>query len=176
MKTSNDKQEKELNYWRHTGIKGVSEDSGKMQFNTAIARIMEFYNALSKYLNEKSKNLQFLKECAEDFIKLLAPFAPHFAEEQWNKINPSDFSDNSYSVFNQSWPLLDPDALVKDEIEIAIQINGKIMGRVNVSSIMGENEIKDMVLGNTDIMDAVKGRTVTKVIVVKGRLVNIVVK
>ena len=77
-------QEQELNFWRHTAIKGVTEDGDKMQFNTAIARMMEFVNALSKYMQEDVKNLDFLKEVVLDFVRLLAPFAPHFCEEEWN--------------------------------------------------------------------------------------------
>ena len=71
-KTTMDKAEKELNFWRHTAIKGVSEDADKMQFNTAIARMMEFVNALSKYLQEDAKNLDFLKETIIDFLKILS--------------------------------------------------------------------------------------------------------
>ncbi|MDU2703164.1 MAG: leucine--tRNA ligase, partial [Clostridium sp.] len=135
-KSTIDKAEKELNFWRHTAIKGVSEDGDKMQFNTAIARMMEFVNALSKYMQEETKNLDFLKEVILDFIRLLAPFAPHFSEEQWN------LAGNATSVFNEAWPTFDPKALVKDEVEIAIQINGKIKNRINVASDLDEEGIK----------------------------------
>ena len=69
-----DKAEKELNFWLNNAIKGVTEDGEKMQFNTAIARMMEFINALSKYVQEETKNLDFLKTVCESFIKILAPF------------------------------------------------------------------------------------------------------
>ena len=111
-KTTIDKAEKELNFWLNTAIKGVSEDGEKMQFNTAIARMMEFINALSKYNKEEVKNTSFLKEVCESFIKILAPFAPHFSEEQWSLFG------NTTSVFNESFPEFDPKALVKDEVEI----------------------------------------------------------
>lgn len=171
-----EKAEKELDFWRHSSIRGVSEDSEILQFNTAIARMMEFTNALSKYLNEDVKNPAFLKGCALDFIKLLAPFAPHFSEEQWNKFNGSEGADNNYSVFNQSWPVFNPAALVKDEVEIAIQVNGKIKARINVPSDMNEEAIKAASLDNADIKAALEGKTLVKVIVIKGKLVNIVVK
>jgi leucyl-tRNA synthetase len=174
-KTTIDKAEKELNFWRHTAIKGVTEDSDKLQFNTAIARLMEFTNALSKYLQETQKNSAFLKEVISDYIKLLAPFAPHFTEENWNKIYTIS-EGNNYSVFNQSWPTFDPAALIKDEIEIAIQVNGKIKARINVPSDASEDTIKESSLNNEDIKSAIEGKTVAKVIVIKGRLVNIVVK
>ena len=169
-KSTIDKAEKELNFWRHTAIKGVSEDGDKMQFNTAIARMMEFVNALSKYMQEETKNLDFLKEVILDFIRLLAPFAPHFSEEQCN------LAGNATSVFNEAWPTFDPKALVKDEVEIAIQINGKIKNRINVASDLDEEGIKAAALNDDVIKQNTEGKTVVKVIVIKGRLVNIVVK
>lgn len=171
-----DKAEKELNFWRHSAIKGVTEDSEILQFNTAIARMMEFTNALSKYLNEEVKNPEFLKECVLDFVKLLAPFAPHFSEEQWNRYNTTDKIGNDYSIFNQNWPIFNPAALIKDEVEIAIQVNGKIKSRINVPSDMTEEDIKAASLDSEDIKAAIEGKTIAKVIVIKGRLVNIVVK
>lgn len=169
-KTTVDKAEKELNFWLHNAIKGVTEDADKMQFNTAIARMMEFVNALSKYLQEDVKNLDFLKNSCIDFLKILAPFAPHFAEEQWSLLGLD------YSIFNQSWPEFDAKALVKDEVEIAIQVNGKIKAKINVSTDLDEEGIKAASLANENIVAATEGKTVVKVIVIKGRLVNIVVK
>ena len=135
-KTTMDKAEKELNYWRHNTIKSVTDDTDKLQFNTAIARMMEFINALSKYTQEKEMNLDFLKDVVYDYLRLLAPFAPHFSEEQWNLLG------NSYSIFNEAWPKFDPKALVKDEVEIAIQVNGKIKNKIMVSSDLDEEGIK----------------------------------
>ncbi|MBB6713584.1 leucine--tRNA ligase [Clostridium gasigenes] len=169
-KTTMDKSEKELNFWRHTAIKGVSEDADKMQFNTAIARMMELVNSLSKYLQEDALNLDFLKETIIDFLKILAPFAPHFTEEQWNLLGLD------YSIFNHPWPIFDPKALVKDEVEIAIQVNGKIKARINVASDLSEESIKAASLENEDVLASTEGKTIVKVIVIKGRLVNIVVK
>ncbi|MTK14298.1 MAG: leucine--tRNA ligase [Clostridiaceae bacterium] len=169
-KTTLDKAEKELNYMRHHAIKAVSEDTAKFQFNTSIARLMEFTNALSKYAGEDIKNSSFLKETILDFIKLIAPFAPHFAEEQW------ELSGMSYSVFNDNWPTFDSQALIKDEVEIAIQVNGKIKAKVNIATGLTEDQIKEAALDNDDIKASIEGKEVKKVIVVKGRLVNIVVK
>ncbi len=168
VKSTIDKAEKELNFWRHTAIKGVTEDSEKLQFNTAIARMMEFTNALNKYLGEEVKNNSFLKEAIVDYVKLLAPFAPHFAEEQWENLGMN------FSVFNESWPVFDGSALVKDEVEIAIQINGKIKAKINVSTSANDEEIKEVALNDNNVKAALEGKTVRKVIVIKGRLVNIV--
>lgn len=169
-KTTIDKAEKELNYWRHFAIRGVTSDTEILQFNTAIARMMELTNALSKYLNEETKNASFLKEVIIDFIKMLAPFAPHFAEEQWSLLGMN------YSVFNEEWPKFDAAALVKDEVEIAIQINGKIKARINVPSDLNEDGIKEASLNNEDVKKALEGKAVAKIIVIKGKLVNIVAK
>ncbi|MDV4152490.1 leucine--tRNA ligase [Clostridium sp. AL.422] len=169
-KTTVDKAEKELNFWLHNAIKGVTEDAEKMQFNTAIARMMEFVNALSKYLQEDVKNLEFLKKTCIDFLKILAPFAPHFAEEEWSQLGLD------YSIFNQEWPKFDPKALVKDEVEIAIQVNGKIKAKINVPTDLDEEGIKAASLANENVIAATEGKNIVKVIVIKGRLVNIVVK
>jgi leucyl-tRNA synthetase len=168
-RTSFGKAEKELNYWRHFAIKGVTEDTEKLQFNTAIARLMELTNAISKYVIEENKNNDFLKEVLVDYLKLLAPFAPHFAEENWETLGME------YSIFNQSWPKFDADALIKDEIEIAIQINGKIKSRIIVAQDLNEEAIKEVSLKDEAVISAIEGKTVRKVIVIKGRLVNIVV-
>ena len=175
-KTTMDKAEKELNYWRHFAIKNVTTDSEILQFNTAIARIMELTTALSKYMNESRKNLSLLKDTLTDFIKLIAPFTPHFAEEQWNLLYKIKDSDIDYSVFNQKWPKLDEKALIKDEIEIAIQVNGKIKTRINIASGLSEDLIKEAALNDSDITSSIEGKSIVKVIVIKGRLVNIVVK
>ncbi|MDM0458813.1 leucine--tRNA ligase [Clostridium perfringens] len=169
-KTTMDKAEKELNYWRHNTIKSVTDDTDKLQFNTAIARMMEFINALSKYTQEKEMNLDFLKDVVSDYLRLLAPFAPHFSEEQWSLLG------NSYSIFNEAWPKFDPKSLVKDEVEIAIQVNGKIKNKIMVSSDLDEEGIKAAALADEKIIASTEGKTVVKVIVIKGRLVNIVVK
>jgi leucyl-tRNA synthetase len=170
IKATTDAQEKELNFWRHTAIKGVSEDADKMQFNTAIARLMELTNALHKYLQEPIKNSVVLTETVVDFLKLLSPFAPHFAEEQWNLLG------NDSTIFNEKWPEFNPSALIKDEVEIAIQINGKIKVKIDVPSNLDEEGIKVASLENEIIKEQTDGKAIVKVIVIKGRLVNIVVK
>jgi leucyl-tRNA synthetase len=163
-------EEKELNFVRNHSIKSITEDADRFQFNTSIARMMEFTNALMKYMNMENKNAKFLKEVIDDYVRLLAPFAPHFTEEQWEK------SGNAYSVINEPWPAYDPKALVKDEVEIAIQVNGKIRSKVNVSSSMTDKEIETLALEDQETASFLEGKTVVKVIVIKGRLVNIVVK
>ena len=131
---------------------------------------MELTNALSKYLQETIKNPEFLKETITDFIKLLAPFAPHFAEEEWSLLG------NNSTVFNERLPEFDPSALIKDEVEIAVQVNGKIKAKIMIPSNLDEEGIKSAALENEHIKENTEGKNIVKVIVIKGRLVNIVVK
>lgn len=169
-KTSIDKAEKELNYWRHNTIKSVTKDAEILQFNTAIARMMEFVNALTKYTKETQMNFEFLKDVLNDYVRLLAPFAPHFSEEQWSLLGNTD------SVFNEEWPKFDGKALIKDEVEIAIQINGKVKHKITVASGLSDDEIKTIALEDEKVKELNEGKTIVKVIVIKGKLVNIVVK
>lgn len=162
--------EKEVNYALNFAIKGVSEDAERFQFNTAIARIMELLNALYKYDSDvEAKNMEVFENGVSSLIKLLAPFAPHFAEEMWEKCG------YEYSVFNQKWPVYDKAALIKDVVELGIQINGRIKSKIEVPSHMSEDDIKEAALSSDEIKSMIDGKQVKKVIVVKGRLVNIVV-
>ncbi|HCW74484.1 MAG TPA: leucine--tRNA ligase, partial [Clostridiaceae bacterium] len=163
-------EDKELLYWNANTIKGVSEDAEKMQFNTAIARMMEMTNALIKYIPLKQHNHKTLAKINSDFIRVMAPFAPHFAEEIWHMFG------NETSVFDEPWPVFDESALIKDEVEIVIQINGKIKERIMIPTSASDDEIKEMAVANETIQKETDGKTVVKVIVIKGRLVNIVVK
>ena len=165
------KEEKELNFVLHTAIKGVVEDTEKFQFNTAIARLMELVNALYKYDSDKEvKNIEFLESVVKDLLRLLAPFAPHISEELWESIG------GDYSIFNQSLPEFNKEALVRDTVELGVQINGKVRGKVEVSSSASDEEIQNVALNDEKIKDFIGDKEVKKVIVIKGRLVNIVVK
>lgn len=163
-------EDKDLLYWNANTIKGVSEDAEKMQFNTAIARMMELTNALTKYIPLKAHNHKVLEKVNADFIRILAPFAPHFGEEIWHLFG------NEGSVFDEAWPGYDEEALVKDEVEIAIQINGKIKERIMIPSSASDEEIQELALADATIRKETEGKNIVKVIVIKGRLVNIVVK
>jgi leucyl-tRNA synthetase len=163
-------EDKDLLYWNANTIKGVSEDAEKMQFNTAIARMMELTNALTKYIPLKAHNHKVLEKVNADFIRILAPFAPHFGEEIWHLFG------NEGSVFDEAWPGYDEEALVKDEVEIAIQINGKIKERIMILSSASDEEIQELALADATIRKETEGKNIVKVIVIKGRLVNIVVK
>ena len=162
--------EKELNYVRHFAIKSATDDIEVFQFNTAIARIMELVNALYKYDALENRNIKLMEDTIKDAILLLSPFAPHFAEEMWELLG------GGYSVFNQPWPAYDEKALVRDEVEMAVQINGQVKYRINVPSDADNQQIEKAALNDERADGYIGGRNIVKVIVVKGRLVNIVVK
>lgn len=162
--------EKELNYVRHYTIKHVTLDADKFEFNTAIARIMELVNALYKYENEvEVKNMKFYEDVVRDFVKILAPFAPHFSEEMWERLG------YEYSVFNQKWPEWDEKALEREMVEIAIQVNGKVRSKAQVPSNATDEELKQIALSDERVKSYLDGKEIKKVIIVKNRLVNIVV-
>jgi leucyl-tRNA synthetase len=170
-RTDMDRDDKELNYARHMAIRGATQDTDRFQFNTAISRCMELVNALYKYDSEvKVKNIQLFEATILDLIKLVAPYAPHFAEELWEQLG------YKYSIFNQCWPVFDPNALVRDTIEIAVQINGTVRGKIDISASAENAEAEAAALSDEKIMQFLEGKEVKKVIVVKGRLVNIVAK
>lgn len=162
--------EKNLDYARHYAIKNIDRDLDNFSFNTAIARLMEYVSALIEYDNlpVDNKNVTFLKECISDLIILLAPFAPHFSEELWHVIG------NKKSVFLASFPELNEEKLIKDEVEIAIQINSKMRAKMMIGTSDSDDEIKEKVLANPTIAPLVEGKEVKKVIIIKGRLVNII--
>ncbi|MCX7773884.1 MAG: class I tRNA ligase family protein, partial [Clostridia bacterium] len=162
--------EKELNLIRHSTIKSVTQDTEQFQFNTAIARLMELVNAIYKYDNLEKKNRKLLEETIFDLLKLLSPFAPHFAEEMW------ELTGHQSSIFRESWPSHDEKALVRDEVELAVQFNGQIRFKINVPSSADNKAIEEITLKDSRSAPFLEGKDVAKVIVVKGRLVNIVVK
>lgn len=162
--------EKELSFVHHTAIKGVTEDAEKFQFNTSIARLMELINALYKYDSLSNKNRKLMEEVIRDLIILLSPFAPHFAEEMWEAMG------YEYSVFNQSWPAYDPKALVKDTVEMAVQINGQVKYKIEVASDADKKAIEETALNDEKAATFLKDKEIVKIIVIPGRLVNIVIK
>ncbi len=168
--TTFDREEKELNYYRNYTIKCVDRDMEAFSFNTALARLMEYVSAIYKYdtLPQDRKNVEFMKDCINDLVLLISPFAPHFGEELWQILG------NKKSVFEAEYPKFDENALIKDEVELAVQINSKVKAKINVSSDATNEDIEKIALENETIQKALDGKQVKKVIVIKGRLVNII--
>lgn len=169
-KTEFTREEKELNYLRHSTIKRVTDDMEVFSFNTAIARIMELVNGLVKYDQLNDKNVKLMRETASDLIGLLAPLAPHFAEELNENIG------NKKSIFNMPYPKYDESALVKDSYELAVQVNSKVRSKIEVPSDSDDKAIAEIAMNNDAIKPFIDGKTVVKTIVIPKRLVNIVVK
>lgn len=169
-KTENGREEKELNYLRHSTIKRVTDDMEVFSFNTAIARIMELVNGLVKYDQLNDKNVKLMRDTASDLIGLLAPLAPHFAEELNENIG------NKKSIFNMPYPKYDESALVKDSYELAVQINSKVRSKIEVPSNSDDKAIVEIAMNNDAVKPFIDGKTVVKTIVIPKRLVNIVVK
>lgn len=169
-KTEYGREEKELNYLRHSTIKRVTDDMEVFSFNTAIARIMELVNGLVKYDQLNDKNTKLMRDTASDLIGLLAPLAPHFAEELNENIG------NKKSIFNMPYPKYDESALVKDSYELAVQINSKVRSKIEVPSDSDDKAIVEIAMDNDAVKPFIDGKTVVKTIVIPKRLVNIVVK
>ena len=108
-------------------------------------------------------------ETVEDLIRLMAPFAPHFCEEAWSRLG------HKQSIFKDKWPVFDPAALIRDTIEIAVQVNGAIKFRLDVPSDASQEEIEALIVADSRTAPALAGRAVRKFIIVKGRLANLVV-
>ena len=161
--------EKDLDYAKNYAIKCITRDMEAFSFNTSLARIMEYVNALQKYEADGVKNVVFYKACIADLIRMLAPFAPHLCEELW------EMTGNKDSVFLEEYPLVNEKALVKDEVEYAVQVNSKIKAKVMIAEGMTNEEIQEKVSALDEVKPLLEGKTVKKCIVVKGRLVNLIV-
>ena len=151
----------------HATIKKVTEDIESFSFNTAISQMMIFVNT---FTGAETIPLSSMRS----FLVLLSPFAPHIASELWEKLS-AKFTDARGDITEQPWPTYDERLLVEDEVEIVLQINGKVRDRMKMSILATEEEMKTAALSNPKIQDRIAGKTVRKVIVVPKKLVNIVV-
>ena len=154
---------------RHKTIKAVTNDVEAFHFNTAIARLMEFVNAIIKYQSGDNRNPAFERSLIEDFVKMIGIFAPHYGEELWEALG------NEYSLFNQKWCVCDESKIVMNQFEVAVQVCGKIKDKMMVSADSSEDEIKTAALALEKVKSFIGDKPVKKVIVIKNRLVNIVV-
>jgi leucyl-tRNA synthetase len=161
-------QERALRREIHRAIKKVGEDIGTYQFNTAISALMILSNKLGEY---SSVETPVYEEGVRTLVKLLAPFAPHIASELWQLLG------GEIDVHSTTWPILNPEALVEDEVTIVVQVNGKKRSelRVPVAVAQDKEQMEKFALGQEALQRHIDGKTVRKIIVVPGKLVNIVV-
>ncbi|HHX23230.1 MAG: leucine--tRNA ligase [Tepidanaerobacteraceae bacterium] len=163
------KKDQDIRRLTHKTIKKVTEDvSDRFNFNTAISAIMEMVNGLNSNKDGLSKAV--IKEAMENLLLLLAPFAPHITEELWHNIG------HKQSIHKMPWPKYDPEVLTEEEVEIVVQINGKVRGRLTISANATQEEMKEAALRESEGLPQLKGKEIVKVITVPKKLVNIVVK
>lgn len=164
------KEEKELFRILNVTIEKVTEDIGtRSTFNTAISSIMELVNAFYVF-KDGNLNTGLAREVVINLIKLLAPFAPHVTEELWQQIGQTG------SVHHTTWPTFDPKATIADEVEVVVQVNGKLRSKIMVSSSATREAQQEIALADEKIKGLIEGKTIVKVISVPKKLVNIVVK
>ena len=162
--------DKSMAYWMNYAIKKVSDDIGeRFNFNTAISTIMEMVNEMYRY-KEGDVNAGLYAAAIKNLIIILAPFVPHVTEEMWEHLGYGG------SVHEQSWPEYDESALVKDTVEIVVQINGKIKEKINIAGDLSREEMEKIAMENDKVKGLTDGKNVVKVIAVPGKLINIVVK
>jgi len=164
---------KEVERIRHYTTKMVSNDLERFHFNTAISRIMEMVNEMYLYVQEISpqdQNQKIIKESTETLILLLAPFAPHLAEELWHKIGYND------SIFKTSWPEFDEQKTKTNTIPLVIQINGKVRANIEVELDSTEDDVLGQVLPYDKIQKYIQDKQIVKKIFVRNKLVNLVVR
>lgn len=163
--------DKNLRRLLHGTIKKVTEDIElRFNFNTAISSIMELVNGLYHYREAAEQNSKLLQESIDAVIILLAPFAPHLSEELWEGVGHQD------SVHLRPWPQYDETALKAEEVEIVLQINGKVRERITISAGLSKEELEKAALETEKAKAAVADKQIVKIITVPGKLVNIVVK
>ena len=160
-------KEKSLIKSMNIAIKEISNDILNNQFNTAISELMKFYNSLSNSINDVNNNLKI--DALKTFCILLAPFAPHIAEEIWHLIGFKK------SVHLEQWPSFNAEALKEDSYELVIQVNGKVRDKVNINNDMSEDQIKELTLKRPNILKWTQDKEIRKIIIVKGKIMNIVV-
>ncbi len=170
-KTNNiNKAEKDLLYAINYAIKSVDSDMENFSFNTAVARLMELFNALTKYDSmDTEKNIKLFKDGFKTLILLLAPCAPHFTEEIWEMLG------NKTSIFYSKYPTCDEKALVLDEVEVAVQINSKMRSKIMVPNGVNEEQAKEAIFNDPKLSTELSDKQIKKLIIVPNRLINIII-
>jgi len=162
--------ESKLRHILHRTIKEVTGDLEKFRFNTMLASLMELTTYLSRVQEAKNVSDPLWQEALSYLLLLLAPTAPHLAEELWVK------TGHAYSIHNQSWPEFDPELAKEEEITLPIEINGRLRDKLVVPAAITEDEAKKLVLSRERVRAYTNGKKIDKIIYVPGRVINIVVK
>jgi leucyl-tRNA synthetase len=153
----------------HETIAKVSDDfERRFTFNTAIAAVMELINELSRFSDASPQGGALMREAIENIVLMLSPIVPHISQQLWYELGHDEL------LADLKWPVCDESALVRDEVELVVQVNGKLRSKINVTASAGNEAIEAIALADEKIVSNIAGKTVRKVIVVPGRLVNIV--
>jgi leucyl-tRNA synthetase len=165
-----DARQKDLRRLVHDTIAKVSDDIGRRYtFNTAIAAVMELMNAVGKYDVRDAQDRSLIHEAIESSVLILSPIVPHICHVLWQELG------NAGAISNESWPTADPQARIAESVEIVVQVNGKLRARLTVAADVSEQELQDAALQDVKVKRFIDGREIRKVIVVPGKLVNVVV-
>jgi leucyl-tRNA synthetase len=168
--TGLDETQKVLRRQVHQTLAKVSDDIGRRRtFNTAIAAVMELLNAITRVEARTPSDRAVLQEALDLTVLMLSPIVPHICHRLWNVLG------HAGAIIDQPWPQPDTSALVAETLEIVVQVNGKVRGRVSVAATATEADVQAAALADHNVQRFVGGQTVKKVIVVPGRLVNVVV-
>lgn len=163
--------DKSLNYYLNYSINKVREDvGGRFQFNTAVSSIMELVNEMYRYKELDNVNEGLLMHAVHDLVLILSPFTPHVCEEMWEHLGEKE------ELYKMPWPKFDEKALVKDEIEIVVQVNGKVRDKMLVPKDIDRAGLEELARNSESAKEFTDGKEIVKIIAVPGRLVNIVCK
>jgi len=164
------KAETDLTRLVHQTIRSVTEDMEKIRFNTLIASLMEYTNYLEDVRTRGAVSDQNWKTAIDTLMLLIAPVAPHLAEELWYK------TGHEYSIHNQNWPVWDENLAKVEQVTLVIQVNGKLRDRFEVPVSITEEEAKKMALESPKVKTHIEGKQIVNAFFVRGKLVNLVVK
>ncbi|SMM98190.1 Leucyl-tRNA synthetase [uncultured Candidatus Thioglobus sp.] len=166
-----DKTQQQLRYKTHQTLSKITDDMQRRHlFNTVIAALMELSNALSKFSDSSESAMAVRQESIHILLKTLSPIAPHLCHHLWEMLGHTD------AIINQIWPSVDKAALIQDEVQIIVQVNGKLRAKLLLSADADKAEIEAQALSDENVVKFTEGKNVVKVIVVPNKLVNIVVK
>lgn len=163
-------KEEELLRLKNQTIKSMAKNIEDFQFNTAIARSMELLNGINAYINQGNINKEVFTNCVETLLKVLAPLAPHFMEEEWH------FLGKTNSIHNEKWPEINEKELQGGNIIIPVQVNGKLKAQVEVSSTLSKEEILEAVKKDEKVAKLIENNEIIKEVYVPGKILNLVVK